>query len=96
VLLPGMYVRVSLQIQGEETVQVPPAALQFRSGGPQVAVVDGNDNVEFRDVAIASDDGNLVAIRSGLNSGDRVIVNLSSQIVNGVKVKMHELNVAAK
>ena len=41
-LLPGMYVRVALQIQGEETVQVPPAALQFRSGGPQVAVVDGN------------------------------------------------------
>jgi RND family efflux transporter MFP subunit len=96
VLLPGMYVRVALRIQGEETIQVPPAALQFRSGGPQVAVVDGEGNVEFRDVAIASDDGNLVAIRSGLNSGDRVIVNLSSQIVNGAKVKTHELNVAAK
>ncbi len=96
VLLPGMYVRVALQIQGEEAVQVPPAALQFHSGGPQVAVVDGNSNVEFRDITIASDDGALVAIRSGLKSGDRVIVNLSNQIVNGARVKIHELNVAAK
>jgi RND family efflux transporter MFP subunit len=95
-LLPGMYVQVALRVEGEKSVQVPPAALQFRSGGPRVAVVDDKGIVEFRDVVISSDDGNLVAIRSGLNDGDRIIVNLSSEIVDGQKVQTHELNVAAK
>jgi RND family efflux transporter MFP subunit len=95
-LLPGMYVQVALRVEGEKSVQVPPAALQFRSGGPRVAVVDDKGIVEFRDVVISSDDGSLVAIRSGLNGGDRIIVNLSSEIVDGQKVKTHELNVAAK
>ena len=37
-LVPGMYVQVSFKLTGGARIQVPAAALLFRSGGPQVAV----------------------------------------------------------
>jgi hypothetical protein len=50
-------------------------------------VVDPTGAVAFRDVAIAGDDGNVVSIGSGLAIGDKVALNLSSQIAAGAKVR---------
>ena len=95
-LVPGMYVQSKFKFKGAPGFQVPAAALLFRSSGPQVAVVDGNGAVAFKDVSIASDDGNVVSLGSGLSAGDRVALNLSSQIVAGAKVKAQGLpNVVA-
>ena len=44
-LVPGMYVQVSFSIKGDDQIQVPAAALLFRSGGPQVAVIDDDGTV---------------------------------------------------
>jgi RND family efflux transporter MFP subunit len=82
-LVPGMYVNVSFQLQGDNMVQVPPAALVFRSSGPQVAVVDAGGRVGFRKVTIARDNGNSVSLSSGVEPGDRVVLNISSQIGDG-------------
>jgi RND family efflux transporter MFP subunit len=89
-LVPGMYVKVAFSLKGGSQMQVPAAALLFRSGGPQVAVVDKDGAVVFKDVTIASDNGNFVAIGSGLAIGDKVALNLSSQIAAGEKVKLNE------
>jgi RND family efflux transporter MFP subunit len=86
-LVPGMYVQTDFELTGGAPIQIPAAALLYRSGGPQVAVVEPSGAVSFRDVAIASDDGNLVSIGSGLSIGDKVALNLSSQIAAGAKVK---------
>ncbi len=86
VLVPGMYVDVAFQLQTSGSVQVPAAALVFRSSGPEVAVVDNNGHVSFRKVAIARDDGNMVELGSGLAPGERVALNVSSQIRDGDKV----------
>jgi len=86
-LVPGMYVQADFELTGGAPIQVPAAALLYRSGGPQVAVVDPTNTVSFRDVTIASDDGNVVSIGSGLAIGDKVALNLSSQIAGGQKVK---------
>jgi RND family efflux transporter MFP subunit len=86
-LVPGMYVQVDFQLTGDASIQIPGAALLYRSGGPQVAVIDETGAVAFRDVTIASDDGNVVAVHSGLAVGDKVALNLSSQITTGEKVK---------
>jgi RND family efflux transporter MFP subunit len=95
-LVPGMYVQATFKFKGSPAFQVPAAALLFRSTGPQVAVVDENGIVAFKDVSIASDDGNVVSLGSGLHAGDRVALNLSSQIVAGAKVAAQGLpNVVA-
>ena len=86
-LVTGMYVQTDFELTGGAPIQIPAAALLYRSGGPQVAVVDPAGAVSFRDVAIASDDGNVVSIGSGLSIGDKVALNLSSQIAAGAKVR---------
>jgi RND family efflux transporter MFP subunit len=89
-MVPGMYVQVAFNLKGGSGILVPAAALLFRTTGPQVAVVDDADVIAFKDVAIASDDGNFVEIGSGLAIGDRVALNLSSQIAAGQKVRLNE------
>ncbi len=82
-LVPGMYVRVGFQLQPKGAVQVPAAALTFRSGGAQVARVDRAGRISFQHVAIARDDGNVVELASGVSPGDHLALNVSNQILDG-------------
>jgi hypothetical protein len=86
-LVPGMYVKVGFGLQPKGLVQVPAAALIFRSSGPQVARVDQTGRLTFRDVTIARDDGNAVELGSGVSPGDELALNVSSQIGEGELVK---------
>lgn len=90
-LVSGMYVDVRFQVPTEGLVQVPDAALIFRSDGPRVAVVDKDTRVVFHKVMIAHDSGDTVEISSGLSAGDRVALNISSQVADGETVEAHEL-----
>ena len=86
-LLPGMYVEVSFQTsQAHPSLRIPASALNFRSGGPEAAVVDATGAVRFHDVTIARDMGEYVEIASGLSPGDRVALNISNQIAEGDRV----------
>lgn len=90
ILVPGMYVDVGFEIPTGGLPEVPAAALVFRSSGPQVAVVDQNNQVRFHKVTIARDNGNSVEIGSGINAGDVLALNISSQIAEGEKVQISE------
>ena len=68
----------------------PAAALVFRSSGPEVAVIDNSGRISFRKVAITRDDGNTVELGSGVSPGERVALNVSSQIRDGDKVNAIE------
>jgi RND family efflux transporter MFP subunit len=85
-LEPGMYVQVTLQLTHGQNVQVPASAMLFRAAGPQVAVVDASGKVVFRNVQIAVDQGDFVELASGVVPGERVALNLSSQINDGEEV----------
>jgi RND family efflux transporter MFP subunit len=91
-LVPGMYVQVNFKLTGGVRIQVPAAALLFRSGGPQVAVIDEKGAVAFRPVTIVRDDGAVVSIGSGLAAGDKVALNLGSQITPGEIVKTNPVD----
>jgi RND family efflux transporter MFP subunit len=86
-LVPGMYVTVGFSLPPKGAVQIPAAALTFRAGGAQVARVDKNDRVSFRHVTIARDDGNVVELGSGVSPGDRLALNVSSQVLEGDQVQ---------
>jgi RND family efflux transporter MFP subunit len=85
-LVPGMYVEVTFELNQRGLVQVPAAAILFRPSGLQVAVVGGGDKIEFRPVAIAKDDGDTVELASGVKSGERVALNISSAVMPGEQV----------
>ena len=87
-LKPGTYLVVHFKANvAHPSVQVPAAALTFRSGNPQVAVVDADGKVHFHDIAIARDMGSFVEVASGIAAGDRVALNISNQINDGDKVQ---------
>ena len=90
-LVPGMYVSVRFGLQTKALAQVPAAALVFRSSGPQIAVVNSDNTVHFRDVTIARDNGPIVDIGSGVSPGDKIVLNISSQIADGSKVTVNEV-----
>jgi hypothetical protein len=69
---------------------VPAAALIFRPTGTQVAHVDDAGKIDFETVTIARDDGSLVELASGVRPGDRLVLNISSQIAAGQRVAVTE------
>jgi RND family efflux transporter MFP subunit len=91
-LVPGMYVKVAFALQPKGAVQVPAAALIFRSGGPEVARVGRDGKINFQRVTIARDDGSLVELSSGVSPGDRLALNVSSQILDGDRVQVNPLD----
>jgi RND family efflux transporter MFP subunit len=89
-LVPGMYVNIAFKLPPRGLVEVPAAALIFRATGTQVARVGADSKVQFQDVVIARDNGSLVELRSGARPGDRLVLNISSQIASGQTVAVNE------
>lgn len=87
-LSPGMYVRAEFQVAQAPSIEVPAAAILFRAKGPQVAVVE-DGKITFKNVTIASDDGDSVELASGIEVGDRVALNINSQISDGDRIAIH-------
>jgi RND family efflux transporter MFP subunit len=79
-LVPGMYVTVGFRLPVRGNVVVPAAALIFRADGSQVAKVGADDKVRFERVTIGRDDGSNVELAAGVKPGDRLVLNISSQI----------------
>jgi RND family efflux transporter MFP subunit len=94
IFVPGMYVKVGFGLEPKGTVEVPAAALTFRSGGAQVTRVDRSGRIAFQPVTIARDDGNVVELSSGVSPGDRLALNVSSQILDGDLVQPKLLDAA--
>jgi RND family efflux transporter MFP subunit len=95
-LVPGMYVNVAFQLPPRGLVEVPAAALVFRASGTQVAKVDTNGKIDFKTVEIARDNGSLVELSSGVEAGDRLVLNISSQIAPGQTVAANEADASSK
>ena len=93
--VPGMYVKVGFALPPRGLVQVPAAALVFRAAGPQVACVEPNGHISFRNVTIGRDDGSVVELGSGVAPGDRIALNVSSQINDGDLVQAQPSGSAA-
>ena len=89
-LVPGMYVDVAFALPSEGMMQIPAAALIFRTSGPEVAVIDQNHQVQFHKVSIARDNGGTLEIGSGLAEGDQIALNLSTQVVGGETVQINQ------
>jgi RND family efflux transporter MFP subunit len=89
-LVPGMYVNVAFRLESRGSVEVPAAALVFRAGGAQVAEVDPAGKVVFENVTIARDNGSMVELKSGVKPGDRLVLNISSQIASGQTVTVEK------
>jgi len=86
-LVPGLYVQVAFELRNNGMLQVPAAALVFGTTGPKVAAVSPDGTVSFHAVTIGRDDGDKVELSSGVAEGERLILNISNQVIAGEKVR---------
>jgi hypothetical protein len=85
-----MYVQVGFQLHNSGMSQVPAATLLFSAAGPKVAIVAGDGTVHFQPVTIGRDDGDKVELSSGVTDGEQLVLNISNQIAEGVKVRVND------
>src|SRR4029453_3730048 len=96
VLVPGNFVRVRVGAADEhDSLLVPDAALGTDQGGRYLLVLDKNNVVEQRKVAIGPKVGDLRVVESGLKADDRVVVAGILRAIPGQKVDPQLETVAA-
>ncbi|MGH7104878.1 MAG: efflux RND transporter periplasmic adaptor subunit [Acetobacteraceae bacterium] len=96
VLRPGQYAKVSLSprlLKG--AIAVPARSVEEQQGITSVAIVGPGDHVELRRVQIADRSGNLWPVTSGLEPGDRVIVEGLTKAVPDAVVQPQEVSLAS-
>ena len=86
-LVPGSFVYVKLRLPVKSFLQIPVTAMMQRGGVQQVAVIDQNSTIKFRPIKVASTNGAVINVIDGLQAGERVGLNVSSDLVEGSKVR---------
>ncbi|HEY4297479.1 MAG TPA: efflux RND transporter periplasmic adaptor subunit [Paraburkholderia sp.] len=88
-LLPGAYAQVHFALgAGAAPFTLPGNALLFRPDGVKVATVDATRKVKLVPVSLGTDFGTRVAIASGLQGDEQVILNPQDSIVDGAPVRI--------
>ncbi len=88
VLLPGMFVKVRFQLpQRVNALRVPSDALVIRSDGTTLALVGDDQRVRIVPVVLGRDYGKEVEVLSGITALDRIVLNPSEAVRDGVAVK---------
>jgi RND family efflux transporter MFP subunit len=86
-LLPGAYANVHFQLPlNVAPLALPASTILFQADGPQVGIVNGQNQVELRKVTLGHDFGDTIEILTGVRSGDAVIANPPDSLTNGMRV----------
>jgi hypothetical protein len=86
-LLPGAYANVIFHLPLKLVPLVLPAStVLFQAAGPQVGVVNKQNQVELRKVTLGHDFGDTIEIASGVSQKDSVIANPPDSLTNGMRV----------
>ena len=88
VLLPGLYATLRIEgAAGESQVLVPQAAIQETIEGKFVLVVDNEHKVVQRFMKTGARVGAMIAVQSGLEAGEQVIVEGLQKVRSGLTVR---------
>jgi RND family efflux transporter MFP subunit len=86
-LLPGAYANVHFQLPLNVVPLVLPAScILFQADGPQVGVVNSQNQVELRKVTLGHDFGDTIEILTGARPADAVIANPPDFLTHGMRV----------
>lgn len=87
-LRPGMFVEVTVITERREEVPVVPrTALTERGGTPVVFVLDGQ-RVSRREVTLGLGDDEVVEVRQGVTTDERVVVRGLETLTDGTRVRV--------
>ncbi|EKO3892174.1 efflux RND transporter periplasmic adaptor subunit [Vibrio metschnikovii] len=88
-MLPGQFVRVALNLQHfEQAILVEPSAISQGAEGPQVFVVNNSNQAEAKKVTLGPVIDGKQVVLTGLQAGDKLVVNGQVALRNGVAVQI--------
>ncbi len=88
-LFPGAYAQVRLQTESTDRAWLVPAnVLLFREEGASVGIVKPDGKIEIRPIKIGRDLGSKLEVVDGLTENDRVVVNPSDSLADGMVVQL--------
>jgi membrane fusion protein, multidrug efflux system len=86
-LFPNQFVNVRVLVRTlANVITAPTAAVQRGEPGTYVYLVNPDDTVSVRPVTLGPSDNGMVQIVSGLNSGDRVVIDGTDRLADGARV----------
>lgn len=85
-LRPGMFARVSLVLDKNESAIVVPKKAIMRQGDQAYVFVIKDGSAERREVEVGMDDGEMIEVVSGLNSGEQVVIKGQAYLKEGQEV----------
>ncbi len=80
-LTPGMFVKAKLLGEEKKLFKLPRSVLRFDSS---IWLIDKQNKLQIKSVSVLTKDKDSIYVESGLQSGDRVIVNAIDFPVNGM------------
>jgi len=90
-ILAGSYAKMRfIDVKMKASLTLPANTVLFRPEGPRVGIVESDGKVSLRSVAIGRDFGQTIEIITGVTPQDRVIVNPSDSLANGMMVTVFE------
>jgi len=87
-LRPGQFgrVRVRRDREGKGVLAVPEKALVSVQGSYSIAYVGPDDKVQLRRIELGPSSGGLRVVTQGLSDGDRIVVDGTQKVTDGVKI----------
>lgn len=85
-LKPGFFVSASIQLPATEPTLLAPVAAIVSESGLSRAYVLGDGRVSERLVSLGERHGDLVAVRTGLAAGERVVLSPDRRLQDGLEV----------
>jgi multidrug efflux pump subunit AcrA (membrane-fusion protein) len=96
-LLPGSFANVHFQLPlNVVPLVLPSSTILFQAAGPQVGVVNSQNQVELRKVTLGHDFGDTIEIMSGVSQTDAVIANPSDSLTQGMHVTVQSASGSQK
>jgi multidrug efflux system membrane fusion protein len=96
-LWPGQFITVKMTLQTlHNVVVVPAAAVTQGPNGPYVYVVGKDGKVAMHPVVVATTQGDMAVIQSGVQAGDTVVTDGQMSLKPGLSVAVHPVAPAAK
>ena len=88
-LFPNQFVNVRLRVDNRrDATIVPSAAVQFGNQGTFVYVVDGENKVSLRPLSILASAAERSLVGSGLQPGEKVVLEGTDQLRDGARVEV--------
>lgn len=87
-IIPGGYLQVTFQPAEKKNLTIPSEALVIRGNKYFVPLIGANNVIHYQPVEVINNDGTNVTVKSGVEVGQTIGLNVSAELPEGQKVRV--------